>query len=266
MTYTVVTNGVTNVVEKVDVCVKCHGEIESFDMIKIDYNGDGIIEGIQTEVTKLYDKLSTLLPPSAYKANPADYVADGLVKSPSVKTNWPAKFLQAAWNYQLVKNDLSKGIHNSAYAVGLLKASIGNLTGDNNNDGLVDAWQIQYFGSANATNAAPNACPAGDGIPNWLKFGLGVDPRISGVVVPDGVVWADSGKIGGGTNDIHIYVAAEIAFDTQAGVTYQIQAISSLGGGWKDIGAPIPGTGSAISYVTKTRGTVQQYYRVVHTP
>jgi hypothetical protein len=266
MTYTVVTNGVTNIVEKVDVCVKCHGEIESFDMIKVDYNGDGIIEGIQTEVTKLYDKLSTLLPPSAYKANPADYKADGLVKSPSVKTNWPAKFLQATWNYQLVKNDLSKGIHNSAYAVGLLKASIGNLTGDNNNDGLADEWQVQYFGSANATNAAPNACPAGDNIPNWLKFGLGLDPRIAGIVVPDGVVWANGSKIGGGTNTIHIYTAAEIAFDTEMGVSYQIQAISTLGGGWKDVGAPIPGTGSAISYVTPTRSKLQQYYRVVHTP
>jgi hypothetical protein len=265
MTYSVVTNGVTNLVEKVDVCVKCHGEIESFDMIKIDYNGDGIIEGIQTEVTKLYDKLSTLLPNSTYRAD-GKYVADGLVKSPSVKTNWQAKFLQATWNYQLVKNDLSKGIHNSAYAVGLLKASIGNLTGDNNNDGLNDAWQIQYFGSANATNAAPNACPAGDGIPNWLKFGLGLDPTIAGIVVPDGVVWADGNAIGGSTNTIHIYTAAEIAFDTEVGVSYQIQAISTLGGDWQNVGAPIPGTGAAISYVTPTRSKLQQYYRVAHTP
>ncbi len=252
-------------VDKVDVCVKCHGPMNSFDLVKIDYNGDGVIEGIQTEVQKLADKLSTLMPNSTYRAD-GKYVADGLVKSPSVKTNWPAKFLQGAWNWQLVSYDLSKGVHNAAYAVGLLKASIGDLTGDSNNDGLADTWQVQYFGSANATNAAPNACPAGDGIPNWLKYGLGLDPRVAGVVVPDGVVWANGSAIGGSTNTIHIYMAAEIAFDTEVGVTYQIQAISTLGGGWQNVGAPLAGTGAAISYVTPTRSKLQQYYRVVHTP
>ena len=53
MTYSAVANGVTNTVDKVDVCTKCHGQITSFDMIKVDYNGDGLIEGVQTEVQKL---------------------------------------------------------------------------------------------------------------------------------------------------------------------------------------------------------------------
>ena len=52
---------------------------------------------------------------------------------------------------------------------------------------------------------------------------------------------------------IHIYTAAEIAFDTEIGRSYQIQAISNLGGGWQPVGAPIPGTGQAMSYVTPTR-------------
>ena len=51
----------------------------------------------------LLNNLSRLLPGSAYKANPNDYVADGLVKtSISTKTNWPNKFLQAGWNWQFV--------------------------------------------------------------------------------------------------------------------------------------------------------------------
>ena len=57
--------------------------------------------------------------------------------------------------------------------------------------------------------------PAGDGVPNWLKFTLGLDPHVAGVVVPDGVVWANGNVIGGGTNTIHIYTAAEVAFDTR---------------------------------------------------
>jgi hypothetical protein len=267
MTYSVGSNGITNTVDKVNACVQCHGPITSFDMIKVDYNGDGLIEGVQTEVQKLYDRLSTLLPNSTYRAD-GNYVADGLVKSPSVKTNWQAKFLQGAWNYQLVKNDLSKGIHNTAYAVGLLKASIADLSGDSNNDSIADSWQKQYFGAnfASDPNAAPNASPAGDGIPNWLKYTLGLDPHVAGVVVPDGVVWANGGTIGGGTNTIHIYTAAEVVFDTEVGKTYQIQAASAVSGGWQNIGAPIAGTGAAVSYVTPTRKNVQQFYRVAHTP
>ena len=268
MTYNVVTGGVTNTVDKVDVCIQCHGPITSFDMIKVDYNGDGIIEGVQTEVQKLLNKLSTMLPKSGYQANPNNYIADGLVKSPSTQTNWPSKFLKAAYNFQFVNNDLSKGVHNAPYAVGLLKASISDLTGDANSDSLPDAWQLQYFGAnwASNPNAVPNASPAGDGVPNWLKYALGLDPGIAGVTVPDGVVWANNAAIGGGTNTIHIYTAAEVAFDTEVGKTYQIQSVSSLSGGWQNVGSPIPGTGASISYVTPTRSKAQQYYRVYHTP
>ena len=173
MSYTVVTNGVTNTVDKVDVCIQCHGPISSFDFLIGDLEGTGVIEGAQTAVQNLLNKLSTLLPNSTYQSS-GNYVADGLVKtSISVKTNWPAKFLMAAYNWQFVSNDGSLGVHNTPYAVGLLKASIGNLTGDANNDGLPDAWQIKYFGSANSPAAAPNANPAGDGVPNWMKYPSG---------------------------------------------------------------------------------------------
>ena len=265
MTYNVVSGGVTNTMDKVDVCVQCHGQIDSFDMPRADYNGDGIVEGVQTEVQHLVDKLSTLLPNSTYQSN-GNYMADGLVKtSISAKTNWPAKFLQAGWNWQLVNNDGSKGVHNAAYAVGLLKASIADLTGDANNDGLPDSWQIQYFGTINNPKAAPNATPAGDGVPNWLKYSLGLDPTVPGVVVPGGVVWADGNALSSSseTNTIHIYTAAEVSFDTEAGKSYQLQSISTITGGWQNIGTPLTGTGGNMSYVTPTRPNVQQYYRVM---
>jgi hypothetical protein len=277
MTYSVVTNGVTNHVEKVDVCIKCHGEIESFDMVKIDYNGDGVIEGIQTEVQKLLDKLNTLLPDATYRAD-GNYVSDGLVNSVSVKTNWPARFLQGAWNYQLVNNDLSKGIHNSAYAVGLLKASIGDLSGDANEDGLSDTWQAQYFGANWATNpnSAPMATPAGDGVPNWLKFSLGLNPMQPWGTIPGGFVWSPTIPTGfvasapllnpQGTNTVEIFTAAEVAFNTEIGKTYQIQSSPSLDGEFQNLGGSFAGTGAAVSYVTPTRGTTNLFFRVVHTP
>ncbi len=270
MFYNVVTNGVTNVVDKVDVCVKCHGPIEHFDMVRKDYNGDGIIEGIQTEIEHLLDRLSTLLPNSTYRAD-GNYQADGLVKTidrNTTKTNWQTKFLNGAWNWMFVEVEGSRGIHNAPYAIALLKASIADLTGDSNEDGLPDTWQQQYFGAnwASNPNAAPNAAPAGDNVPNWLKYALGLNPNVAGLVMPDGVVWANTGTSGGTNDTIRIYTAAEVVFDTEVGKTYQIQAVSNLGQGWQNVGNPIPGTGTSMSYVTSTRSGAQQFYRVMHTP
>jgi hypothetical protein len=70
----------------------------------------------------------------------------------------------------------------------------------------------------------------------------------------------------GVTNTIAIYTAAEVAFNTQLGSTYQIQAISSLSGGWQNVGNPLPGTGNSISYLTPTRNNVQMFFRVLHNP
>jgi hypothetical protein len=270
--YETVVNGVTNKVDLVEACVRCHGEIEDFDMKRDDYDGDGVIEGVQTEVKDLLAKLTTLLPNSTYQSNGV-YVADGLAKtSVSTKTNWPTKFLNAAYNWQFVIRDASYGIHNTPFAVGLLRASIADLTGDYNQDSLPDAWQIQYFGSASAPGAAPNATPAGDGVPNWLKYALGLNPTVAGIKVPDGVVWTNGKDLvnppiaAGDTNTVRIYTAAEVAFNTEVGKTYQIQSITSFGGTWENIGGAITGTGAPISYVTPTRGGTKMFYRVVSTP
>jgi hypothetical protein len=80
-----------------------------------------------------------------------------------------------------------------------------------------------------------------------------------------GVVWADGSSLNDPytpTNTVQIYTAAEVAFNTEVGKTYQIQAASSLSSGWKNVGSPIVGTGTAASYVTPTRKDVQQFYRV----
>ncbi|MFO1477134.1 MAG: cytochrome c3 family protein [Verrucomicrobiota bacterium] len=248
----------TNEVDVTAVCVQCHGQITDFNMLRGDFNGDGVIEGVQTEVQHLLDKLTTYLPNT-------NGVVDGLVKTPSVKTNWTMSQLNAAYNWQFVNNDGSKGIHNAPFAVGLLKASIADLNGDSNNDGLPDWWQTQYFGSPTNSLAAPNATPAGDGVPNWLKYSLGLNPTVPGMVLPDGVMWANGTALvdGGNTNSIRIYTAAEVVFDTQAGKTYQLQETSSLSSGWQPIGSPIAGTGASMSYLTATRTNVQQFFRVV---
>ncbi len=247
----------TNRVELVKACVQCHGDIDTFDFKRQDYDGDGVIEGVQTEVKGLLDKLGMMLPPLGRPEVASDEATRRTFTRPQ---------LRALYNYLFVKNDGSYGIHNLSYAVGLLKASIADLSGDANNDGLPDWWQQAYFAGINDPMAAPNASPAGDGVPNWLKFALGLDPRVAGVVVPDGVVFVQGKNLGGGDDKVRIYTAAEITFDTQVGKRYQIQAVSTLGGGWQNIGEPIVGTGQAVSYLTPTRANVQQYYRVVELP
>jgi hypothetical protein len=204
----------------VGLCSGCHGDIDTFDFKRADYDGDGIVEGVQTEVKNLLARLARLLPPLG---QPTVAVTAAFTKQQ----------LRAAYNYQFVYYDGSYGAHNLSYAVGLLKASIGDLTGDSNSDGLPDAWQIQYFGSVTHPNAAPTATPAGDGVPNWLKYALGLNPLVAGITLPDGVVWANATGANNPTNTVRIYTAAEVVFDTEVGKSYQIQSVSSLVGGWQ---------------------------------
>jgi hypothetical protein len=260
--YNVTNSGVVTEVDQVAVCNQCHGGITNFNFPVEDYANTGTILGVQTEVQLLLNQLSTLLPNSSG-------VVDGTVKtSLSTKTNWTQAQLQAAYNWQFVSSDGSLGVHNAPYATGILKASIANLTGVSVPGGLPDAWENLWFGSITNAAGAPDASAAGDGIPNWLKYALGLDPLTKGIQLTNGVVWTSStGAVGGSTNTIQIYTAADIVFDTVAGTSYQIQAINFLGGGWQNIGTPFVATNSgSMSYLTPTHGTLQQYYRVVHTP
>ncbi len=44
-------------------CQQCHGaSVTSFDFPLQDYNGDGVIQGVQTEVQGLLNQLSAYLP------------------------------------------------------------------------------------------------------------------------------------------------------------------------------------------------------------
>jgi hypothetical protein len=260
MSYKTVANGITNKIDQVAICNQCHGGITTFNFPVEDYNGDGVIEGVQTEVQLMLNQLSTLLPNSSG-------VVDGTVKtSLSVKTNWTTAQLNAAYDWQFVNNDGSLGVHNAPFATGLLKASIANLTGISVPGGLPDAWETTYFGSITNAAGAPDADPTGDGIPNWLKYTLGLNPLVAGLSVPNGVVYADGNVLGGSTNTLQIYTAAEVSFDTQVGTTYQIQGVSALSGGWENIGTPLQGTGFSLSYLTPTRNNVQQFFRVVQNP
>ncbi len=247
--------------------------VTNFDIPAPDYVGYGYSQGIQTQVQILLNQLSMLMPPRVYQANPSNYVADGLVKASDRNmanyTNMPTRFLNAYYNWDFVYYDASLGVHNAKFAIGLLKASIADLTGISTTGGLPDAWEIHYFGSNFVTNpaAGPDAINNAAGFPNWMMYALGLDPRSTPVAAGSGVVFFNGNNIvNGAANTIAIYTAAEIAFNTQIGTSYQIQGISALTGSWQNISTNIPGTGGSISYVTPTRNNAQMFFRVVHTP
>ncbi|MGB7769171.1 MAG: multiheme c-type cytochrome [Verrucomicrobiia bacterium] len=251
----------------VGACQQCHGSITAFDFPVENFDGDGATEGVQTQIQNLLNELSELLPPV------------GTIKtSLSINSGWNPQQLEAAYNWLFVEKDGSLGVHNTAYAAGLLQASIANLTGNANvtplttNDIAYYEWATNYFSSISAAGAGPDDVNNVNGIPNWMMYLLGLNPTQSGISVTNGVVYADGKNLvnppisPGLTNTIEIYTAAEVAFNTQTNETYTIQAASSLSSGWQNISTNIVGTGAPYSYLTPTRNNVQMFFRVLHTP
>ena len=113
----------------VAACTTCHPGATSISGIKAsaDYDGNGTVEGFQTEVTGLLNKLKGYLP-----IDPAtNDVAQGPLGTAVDSAKWKGKktIIASVWNYWFVMKDLSHGVHNPKYSVGLLKAALTAITG-----------------------------------------------------------------------------------------------------------------------------------------
>ncbi len=110
--------GASSPEDLVAICQTCHGpDITTFNFPLFDYDNTGNIQGVQTEVQYLLDQLSAMLPPVGQAKT-----------SLSIDSTWTKPQLEAAYNWLFVTNDGSLGIHNMAYTVDLLKASIAHLS------------------------------------------------------------------------------------------------------------------------------------------
>ncbi len=113
-------------IENIGSCmtVGCHaqGTITTFNRTASgDYDGDGKIKGIQDEVQGLLDILAAELPKDK----------EGNIPSSDIdKMNLTETQLTALWNYTLIANDGSLGIHNTAFAVQVLQKTYKQLTGN----------------------------------------------------------------------------------------------------------------------------------------
>jgi hypothetical protein len=109
-------------VENVGACTGCHGGLTTLNTLAHgDYDGDGSVEGIQSEVEGLLGVLAAQLPKDA----------QGNVRSSGITADNTTEVQRMAlWNYWLIANDGSRGIHNAGFAVQVLQRSYRELTGN----------------------------------------------------------------------------------------------------------------------------------------
>lgn len=102
-------------------CVPCHGNKSKFSdfIAKADYDGNGKKESVQDEVKGLLKAVAMSLPP----------VGIDSISWSDIKTANDPKMKQAYWNYQLILNDGSYGMHNAQFAIDVLQKSLSTLTG-----------------------------------------------------------------------------------------------------------------------------------------
>ncbi len=105
----------------------CHfpSSVPTFDRKAFgDYDGDGTVEGVQTEIEGLLEKLKNAITGSG------NIIFSDSSGKPEFKVskNATSDEKKAVFNWFFVNNDRSRGIHNTAYAVKLLQVSYQKLT------------------------------------------------------------------------------------------------------------------------------------------
>ncbi|MFZ4393995.1 MAG: ammonia-forming cytochrome c nitrite reductase subunit c552 [Kiritimatiellia bacterium] len=162
------TNGVDEV-NLTEACAGCHGEIENFNIGGEDYDQNGRVEGVQTEITNMMYRLAMLL---GTNASPT---------TTGISTNNADYFKRAAYyNWWFVYYDGSKGVHNPKYAAALLRSSIDALTQnfvDVNHNGVLDTWEMANFG--NLTTVTATSDYDHDGLTDYQEWAAGTNPKLS---------------------------------------------------------------------------------------
>ncbi len=102
-------------------CEPCHGSRTSFEAFEatFDYDDDGTIENVREEIKGLERLLRIFLPPVGIDSISWQMIAAN--NNPTEK--------KAYWNYQLIANDGSGGMHNARFAIDVLTKSIIALNG-----------------------------------------------------------------------------------------------------------------------------------------
>lgn len=118
----VMENGTENIVACMQEGCHAEGTLTTFDRkASADFDGDGTIEGVQTEIEGLLEKLAEVLPKNEQ---------GGVLSYPISTENTNELQRKALWNYWVINNDGSKGVHNTQFSVQVLQETYKHLTGE----------------------------------------------------------------------------------------------------------------------------------------
>jgi len=112
-------------------CDRCHPGLTTFDRpLGHDFDGNGIAEGVQTEVKGLIEILFGALVAADTQGGLSAPGGSGtpIIVSDDLSLTTP-ELRQAAYNYNFVVTDGSFGVHNTVYAVQLLQRTYEQVTG-----------------------------------------------------------------------------------------------------------------------------------------
>jgi hypothetical protein len=106
--------------DNVKGCLSCHPGVTDFEdfMAPADYDGNNLIEDWQTEMTGCLRNLRIALPPSG-----VDSVSWELIAADSNNV----KLRKEYWNYLLLSNDGSLGLHNPFFYVSVYQATMQSI-------------------------------------------------------------------------------------------------------------------------------------------
>lgn len=117
------------------------------------------------------------------------------------------------------------------------------------NDGIPDAWRVQYFGTLTDLDSASNRDADGDGVTNRREFELGSNPKNSD----------DQMRVRAA---LHSDRSMKLRFPTVAGRMYQLEVSNTLASGsWTQVQGDILGTGGEVE-ISSTSAARYGYYRV----
>lgn len=250
----------TDDVHVTEICMNCHVE-NTFDIVGEDYDRDGTLEGVQTEIEGLLEQLALLLPPTGTGV--------------TVTAGYTLAQRKAAYNYLFVEEDQSHGVHNPKYAAAILQASIDDLTGgiDVDRDGLLDSWEMANFGDLTSQTGADDF--DGDGLSNQLEMQIGTNPKLAD---SDGDGQSDLAEMQGGSNPnsgasmldtnlvMQMLPAIELGYmPSTLGVTQRFEYVNAMGdaGGWTNVGGNFISSNAFAYQLISLRDATQKYFRVI---
>jgi len=118
-------------------CLPCHPGLTTFDRTaRADYDGDGTVEGIQTEIDGCLETLRAeiLVTPTSTGVpitwDDPDFLIDGTnSNTAALDVDDDAAIMRAMFNHNWVNFDGSRGIHNTAYPLQLIQKSYKEMSG-----------------------------------------------------------------------------------------------------------------------------------------